>query len=258
VRATVVPPDGGRGPNVRFVRIELPGKGKLLQLAEVQVFSGGENVAVKGVASQKTTYTDAVAARAIDENTNGEYAKGSVAHTGDNTDDPWWEVDLKREQTLDAIVVWNRTEVPERLAGFRVVALNEQRQTVWEKADNGTTPEDLTFELNGGRGIKFTDATADFEQADFEEDAVVAETPLQKPKRGKKTRGPQKGWAIGGSTATAHWVETRDHHRAAVAVCESHAWPFPAWDNGRCAGRAVCAKACGGRGHGRDSRRTAR
>src|SRR6185369_9735844 len=53
VRATVVPPDGGRGPKVRFVRIELPGKGKLLQLAEVQVFSGGENVAVKGEASQK-------------------------------------------------------------------------------------------------------------------------------------------------------------------------------------------------------------
>jgi hypothetical protein len=204
VRATMVPPDGAKGPRARFVRIELPGKGKLLQLAEVQVFSGSENVATKGDASQKSTYTDAVAARAIDGNTAGEYAKGSVAHTADNTDDPWWEVDLKSEQTLDRIVVWNRFELPERLAGFRIVALNEQRQPVWEKADNAATPAEMPFALNGGRDIKFADATADFVQADFEEDAVVTETPAQKPKRGKKARGPQKGWAIGGSTATAH------------------------------------------------------
>ena len=204
VRAVVVPPDGAKGPRARYVRIELPGKGKLLQIAEVQVFSGGENVAVKGAASQKSTYTDAVAARAIDGNTAGEYAKGSVAHTGDNTDDPWWEVDLKSEQTLDRIVVWNRAEVPERLAGFRIVALDEKRQPVWEKADNAATVADMPFDLNGGREIKFADALADFVQADFEEDAVVTDAAPKAPKRGKKTRGPQKGWAVGGSTAAAH------------------------------------------------------
>ncbi len=204
VRAVVVPPDGAQGPRARFVRIELPGKGKLLQLAEVQIFSGSENVAVKGEASQKSTFTDAVAARAIDGNTAGEYAKGSVSHTGDNTDDPWWEVDLKSEQTLDRIVVWNRTEAPERLAGFRIVVLDEKRQPVWEKSDNAGTVAEMPFDLNGESEIKFADAVADFVQADFEEDGVVTDAAANPPKRGKKARGPQKGWAIGGSTATAH------------------------------------------------------
>jgi len=39
-----VPPAAQGSPSARYVRIELPGKGKLLQLAEVQVFSGGENI----------------------------------------------------------------------------------------------------------------------------------------------------------------------------------------------------------------------
>ncbi len=34
----------------RFVRVELPGSGKTLSLAEVQVFSAGRNIAVEGKA----------------------------------------------------------------------------------------------------------------------------------------------------------------------------------------------------------------
>jgi hypothetical protein len=203
VRATVQLPEGTKGPTARFVRIELPGKGKLLQLAEVQVFAGNENIALKGEATQKSTHAGAEAKRAIDGNTAGEYAKGSVAHTADG-DDPWWEVDLRSEQTIDRIVVWNRTELGERLAGFRLVALNEQRQPVWEKAGNAAAPADMPFELNRGREINFSDAAADFVQADFEEDLVVSDVAPKEPKRGQKKRGPQKGWAIGGSTGVAH------------------------------------------------------
>lgn len=204
VRGVVAPGAGAQGPRARYVRIELPGKGKLLQLAEVQVFSGGENVALKGEATQKSTYADAVAARAIDGNTAGEYAKSSVSHTGENTDDPWWEVDLKGTQTLDRIVVSNRAEAGERLEGFRITALDEHRQPVWEKTGNAAPSAGVTFALNGEREIRFADAFADFEQADFDEDAVVADALPDKPRSGKKVRGSQKGWAIGGAAAAAH------------------------------------------------------
>ncbi len=203
VRASVKSPDLEKGPRARFVRIELPGKARLLQLAEVQVFSGSENVALKGEASQKSTYADAVAARAIDGTTAGEYDKGSVAHTADG-DDPWWEVDLKSEQQINRIVVWNRAELGDRLNGFRVVALNEQRQSVWEKADNVANAADTPFALDGGHEIKLADATADFEQKDFEEDTVAAGAPRKEPRRGKKVRGPQAGWAIGGGLGAPH------------------------------------------------------
>ena len=204
VRAVVLPEGGVPGPRARFVRIELTGKDKLLQLAEVQVFSGGTNVAAKGQATQKSTYADATAARAIDGKTAGEYDKGSVSHTAENTDDPWWEVDLKSEQPLDRIVVWNRTESGDRLADFHIVALDAQRKMVWEKVGNPAPDKEVSFSLTDGHEIKFDDAIADFVQAEYAEDAVVRDGAPKPAKGKKKERGSKAGWAIGGSVGKAH------------------------------------------------------
>ena len=47
-------PDDVRSRPVRFVRISIPGQQKILSLAEVQVFVGGENVAGQGLATQSS------------------------------------------------------------------------------------------------------------------------------------------------------------------------------------------------------------
>ena len=200
VRAEILPPAQTPGPVARFVRIELPGKMKFLQLAEVQVFSGGNNVALAGEASLSSTYIDAAAKRAIDGNTAPEYEKGSVAHSLES-DDPWLEVDLKSPQVLDRIVVWNRAELGERLDGFRIVALDAQRQPVWEKPGNKAAAS-IPFDLTGRREILFSDAAADCSQADFDEAAVLTDAPGEKKKKGKKAA--QRGWAIGGAVGKPH------------------------------------------------------
>jgi hypothetical protein len=200
IRASVIPPAGMKGPVARFVRIELPGKTKILQLAEVEVFSAGRNIARDGMATQSGVFADAEARRAIDGNTAGEYAKGSVAHTAEG-DDRWWEVDLKSEQALDRIVVWNRSELPDRMKGFRVVALDAQRKPVWERAGNDAPQLSAAFALNGPREIVFSSAVADFTQAGFDEQAVLKDTSKDaKPKAGQK----QPGWAVGGATTKPH------------------------------------------------------
>jgi hypothetical protein len=205
VRASLAPPDGAKGPVARYVRIELPGKMKTLQLAEVEVLSGGVNVAQLGEATQSGTYQNAVAGKAIDGNTAGEFAKGSVAHAAEG-DDRWWEVDLKSELPLEQIVVWNRAELPERLNGFRVVALDARRQPVWEKANNEAPKTKAAFALNGSREIAFSDAASDFTQADFDEELVLVDAAPKDPKvkPGKQKKGPQKGWAVGGATTNPH------------------------------------------------------
>ena len=77
-------------------RVELPGPARFLHLAEVQVFHGNDNLALAGVASQSSTAYDGPAALANDGNTNGRYAEAkSTSHTRPS-DNPWWEVDLKR------------------------------------------------------------------------------------------------------------------------------------------------------------------
>lgn len=125
--------EGGKA-TARFVRIELPGKARILNLAEVQVYSGSENVAVKGNATQSSTGYDGSAKLANDGNTNGQYRDSkSVSHTN-LEDNPWWEVDLGAEKVLDKIVVWNRTDggTDPWLQGYKVLALDASRNVVWQ------------------------------------------------------------------------------------------------------------------------------
>lgn len=124
----------------RYVRIELPGKGKMLSLAEVQVFSGEENVALKGTASQSSTDYNGPANLANDDNTDGHFFDAkSTTHTK-VSNDPWWEVDLGSSLPIEKVVVWNRTDgtVYSRLNNFRIVLLadtgkdQKERSTVWK------------------------------------------------------------------------------------------------------------------------------
>jgi len=195
IRASVLPPADSRGPTARFVRIELPAKNQFLQLAEVQVFSRGENVALKGEAKQSSTYMGAAASRATDGKTDGEYDKGSVAHT-EAQENPWWEVDLKEAQVLERIVVWNRAEAGDRLKGFRIIALDGERKVVWEKAGNDAPKRDVAFAMNGAREIKFSTAIANFVQANFDAENVLNDDA---PKRDRT-----RGWAVGGATGKSH------------------------------------------------------
>ena len=93
----------------RYVRLELParkdplaGRGAGLQ-RDRQPGPPRE-------AQQSSTAYDGPARLAIDGNTNGRYNEArSTTHT-EASDDPWWEVDLKSEQPIDRIVIWNRTD----------------------------------------------------------------------------------------------------------------------------------------------------
>ncbi|WP_404310435.1 DUF1553 domain-containing protein [Neorhodopirellula lusitana] len=148
--------DGSNGPEMRpnrprYVRIELSGK-QILSLAEVQVFSTQKdeegkplNLALKGTASQSSDYTSGAAKLAIDGETEGIYHKAkSVTHTSLNGRDPWWEVDLGSEQSVESIVVWNRTDpgMSDRLKGFRLILLDQDRNRLQQETP--ATPKPST------------------------------------------------------------------------------------------------------------------
>ncbi len=190
VKAEVRPREESTAPAGRIVRVELQGKG-ILHLAEVQVFSNGVNIALKGKARQSSQYADAVAQRAIDGNTNGNYAKNSVSHTGDGDASPWWEVELPATQPVERIVVWNRTDggTAERLKDWRVRLLDEKRQVVWAAEEASPPKLNREFKLGGPAVVAFKTAQASFEQADFPATAVL-----------EAKEADNKGWAIAGAT----------------------------------------------------------
>lgn len=140
-----------KGTAARYIRISLPGNGRVLTLAEVEVFSGGKNVARRGKAKQSSTDFGGVAQRAIDGNKNGAYAKGGQTHTKGSSRDPWWELDLGREVSVEEIRVWTRSEnngsYVDRLKGFWLTALDASRKPVFQSRGNPAPKEVATFPL---------------------------------------------------------------------------------------------------------------
>jgi hypothetical protein len=188
VRAKVRPP-ANSVPMGRFVRVELPGKGKILSLAEVQVFQGSTNLALSAAATQSTTYGEGEAKRAVDGVTDGHFEKAkSTTHTEVSKDDPWWEADLGTDQAVNRIVLWNRTDgAAERLTGFRLVLLDAQRKVVWEQAAITKTPSpSAEYRPDGERDVRLVAAMADYAEPGLNA-GLVLENPDPKT----------KGWAIG-------------------------------------------------------------
>ncbi|HEU0008327.1 MAG TPA: PVC-type heme-binding CxxCH protein [Verrucomicrobiae bacterium] len=121
----------------RYVRIELPRTGTLT-LAEVEVFSGGKNIAPQGKARQSSIASGGNPNRAIDGKTNGEYGAGTSTHTREDEKHPWWELDLGSEKPIESVGIWNRTdgELGKRLDGFTLTVLDGKRSEVFTKAGN--------------------------------------------------------------------------------------------------------------------------
>ena len=116
----------------RYVNISIPGKKKTLSLAEVEVFSGGKNVARNCKTIQSSTAAGGVSSRAVDGNTSGDYGKNSVTHSAQGANTPAWEVDLgKGAVPIEKIIVWNRDGLEARLSGCVVMILDTKRQVAW-------------------------------------------------------------------------------------------------------------------------------
>lgn len=143
----------------RYVRVDIPNREAFLSLAEVQVFSGEENVASKGKASQSSNSSGGFAPKGIDGNTSGRFnADASTTHTTYEKH-PWWEVDLKAVKAINAIAVWNRVGednggtrndgIGGRLKGYRVQVLDKGRRVVWQMDGQSIPDPSERFGLSG-------------------------------------------------------------------------------------------------------------
>jgi putative heme-binding domain-containing protein len=139
----------GKTVKGRYVRIELPGKGRTLTLAEVEVYSDGQNVARKGKASQSSTAYGGDASRAIDGNKSGRYTDGGQTHTKENSQNPWWELDLGAEFPIDSVVIYNRTDdgLGNRLDGFTLRVEDSNHKLVIEKTKQPAPEIKVSYEL---------------------------------------------------------------------------------------------------------------
>jgi hypothetical protein len=76
------------------------------------------------ITSQSSTYIGADSKRAIDNNTDGNFASGSCTHSNAETN-PWWKADMGREMYIENVKTFNRVDCcSERLANYNVLIGN--------------------------------------------------------------------------------------------------------------------------------------
>jgi len=81
-----------------------------------------EELALLGTVAEPVT-TKADAAGGCDGVKNGEWG----FHT-DNSENPWWQVDLGKVQEVARILIWNRNEAPERAARIKVLLSDDGKE----------------------------------------------------------------------------------------------------------------------------------
>lgn len=203
--------DARTGTHGRFIRIELPGKDRILSLAEVEVYSEGINVAKSGTATQSSEILGGAPSRAIDGKTSGEWQENSVTHTA-TSESPWWLLDLGQTRSVDALAVWNRTDngLMDRLSGAKIQLLDENRNEVWQTALTKAAANHR-WSLQPTQTWKANFASADYSQSGFAaSNAIDAD--------------PKSGWAVGGDITRSHALEIAG--RVANAPAPGQPLPF--------------------------------
>lgn len=114
------------------------------------------NVALGKTAVQSSTLSGANASRATDGNTDGNYINGSVTLT-EESNSPWWQVDLGANYDIDNIKIYNRTDnYSDRLSNYDVIVLDSNQQPVWStnKTDYPNSTAVIDTDGQTGRYVK--------------------------------------------------------------------------------------------------------
>lgn len=108
--------NGAPGASGRYVRVQLASTTDALSLAEVLVNGVATNgtpgeIARAKTATQSSTEGTAAASRAVDGNTDGVFANGSVTSTTEADEpNPWWQVEVGPNSVVNEVVIHNRTD----------------------------------------------------------------------------------------------------------------------------------------------------
>ncbi|MDB4749503.1 hypothetical protein OAF83_01225 [Rubripirellula sp.] len=184
---------GKKTIDARYVRVDLPGAGRMIHLAEIQAFVDGINVATSGTVTASSEDYEGKKEFINDGNTDGDFANRSVSHTKIEQD-PWIEIDLGEINSIGRVVLWNRIHadpaIEQRLKGFRVSLLNEKRDVVWEKTPLQVPSPSVEFNTGGWSRLPLSIAFADHEQEGFSATSVL--------------KDDQNGWAIGPQLGRRH------------------------------------------------------
>jgi len=114
------------------------------------------NLALNKSATQSSVYTaslsPAVASRAVDGNTSGNWNVQSIAATNGVEDNPWWQVDLGNESNIGEIKLFGRDGKWTRLAFVDISVLDKDGNEVWSYYQEAQPNPSVSIKVTGGNG----------------------------------------------------------------------------------------------------------
>lgn len=143
---------------VKSMRVDMVSSGfnfNSITIGDLPTGCTESNLALCGTADQSSDRpSDGFAEEAIDGDTNGAWAGGSVTHTLSETN-PWWEVTLDDTYTIGDINIFGRTDgcCIARLSNFTVSVLDGNSTTYSETFTSYPDPS-VTANANGATGNK--------------------------------------------------------------------------------------------------------
>ncbi|MEI6714338.1 MAG: PSD1 and planctomycete cytochrome C domain-containing protein [Verrucomicrobiota bacterium] len=180
--------DGAKGANARYVRVELLGAARPLQVAELEAFVGGKNVAVGMSATSSGVFGGGLAAKAVDGKSEG--AEFVAATLGEKEGD-FLEVDLGAMQRVERL----RLVVPKTggyyLGDVKITLLDGAKRVIWSKQETDYREPILEFTPVGGRELKFRAVYATASAPGYEPSTVVGFKAME-PEKNKN-----RGWSVG-------------------------------------------------------------
>jgi hypothetical protein len=136
---------------------------RIVRGSEDEASGQSRNLALLAKAAQSST-NGGKADLAVDGNRSGVFAEGSVTHTGTEPG-AWIEIDLGESRPVGAVQLWNRDEVPQRLADYwltvsdtpaaaatKAIPLEKNRPGLWQKQITMTPRPTLTIDTPGAAG----------------------------------------------------------------------------------------------------------
>ena len=110
-----------------------------------------------GTATQSSDYSasQGLASNAIDGNTSGLWSDNTVTHTTTQSN-PWWELDMGANNTIDNVVIYNRTDCcSTRLDNFILEVLDASNNVVYTHTNGAAANTNTVSGINTfGRKIR--------------------------------------------------------------------------------------------------------
>ena len=135
----------------RFVRITINNRFEnWLQLAEVEVISNNQNIALGKPTSSTSVHSDwGHHRRAVDGNTDGNWGSQSVFHSGWPTGPEHWQVDLgDPPQIIDRINIYNRTDCcGYRLNNWLLSIYDKNKNLIWARVYKDAPNPKVTIDI---------------------------------------------------------------------------------------------------------------